>query len=344
MALRTVWWAALGVLVPAIALAAPVTVPEDAYTRSQQKVEVEPGRSLNLYCVGQGTPTVLLDAGAGGGILDWRRVQGEIGKLTRTCAYDRAGHGHSDPLTTTADVANTVDDIDRLITAANLGKPLIYVGHSIAGLYGVYLQGKYPGDVAAEVLVDPSFAHHNAALQVPGKPALLAQSLAVYLAGAQHCVALALAGRLSPPKDKPARDCLDIGDAPDLADPGVRAEILRQIADGRVGFANLSEALAFLLPSPMDIDDQQMDALTVSFGAKPLHVLTAANFTMPDATPADIAYLHAILSAGHNRIAALSTRGSNTQIAESAHYIQIDQPGAVIAAVQAAINEVRAAK
>ncbi|MFM9935304.1 MAG: alpha/beta fold hydrolase [Novosphingobium sp.] len=344
MVSRMVLLAALGTLVPLVASAAPVSVPESAYTQPQLKVEVEPGRSLNLYCAGQGAPTVLLDAGAGGGIMDWRRVQGEIGKWTRTCAYDRAGHGHSDPLTTTADVANTVEDIHRLIKAASLGAPLIYVGHSIAGLFGVYLQGKYPEDVAAEVLVDPSFAHHNDALQVPGKPALLAQSLAGYLAGTQRCVALALAGRLSPPKDKPARDCLDIGDAPDIADPGVRAEILRQIADGRVGFANLSEALSFLLPSPLDIDDQQMDALTVSFGAKPMHVLTAANLAMPGATPADIAYLHAVLRASHDRIAALSTKGSHTEVADSAHYIQIDQPAAVIAAVRATIDEVRAAK
>ncbi|MEI6640449.1 MAG: alpha/beta hydrolase [Novosphingobium sp.] len=344
MAWRMGLLAALGALVPLAASAAPVSVPESAYTQPQQKVEVEPGRSLNLYCTGQGSPIVLLDAGAGGGILDWRRVQGEIGKVTRTCAYDRAGHGHSDPLTAPADVATTVEDIHRLIKTADLGAPLIYVGHSIAGLYGVYLQGKYPGDVAAEVLVDPSFAHHNQALQLPGKPDLLAQSLADYLTGTQRCVALAIAGRLSPPKDKPAKDCLEIGDAPDLADPGVRGEILRQIADGNVGFANLSEALNFLLPSPFDIDDRQMDALTVSFGAKPLHVLTAATPVMPGATPADLAYLHAVLSASHARIAALSTRSSHSEVADSAHYIQIDQPAAVISAVRAAIDEVRAAK
>jgi len=28
-------------------------------------VEVEPGRSLHIYCVGSGTPTVVLEAGAG---------------------------------------------------------------------------------------------------------------------------------------------------------------------------------------------------------------------------------------------------------------------------------------
>lgn len=343
MAWRTNGLVALGTLVPAIALAAPVSVPESAYTQQQQKVEVEPGRSLNLYCVGQGTPTVLLDAGAGGGIMDWRRVQGEIGKVTRTCAYDRAGHGHSDPLTTTADVANTVDDIDRLIKAANLGQPLIYVGHSIAGLYGVYLQGKYPGDVAAEVLVDPSFAHQNAALQVPGKQAASARFWAKYFADNQRCVALALAGRLSLPKDKAAKSCVDLEGFPGLEDPGMRKELGRQSVDGGVNFADFMELLPFTLPSPLDINDQQLDALTISFAAKPLHVLTASKFATPEATAADNAYLHSVWSAGHDHIAALSTRGSNTQIANSAHYIQIEQPEAVIATVRTAIEEVRAA-
>lgn len=338
-------FAAVAVLAPTISLAAPITVPESAYTRQQQQVEVEPGRSLNLYCIGQGTPTVLLDAGAGGGILDWRRVQGEIGKLTRTCAYDRAGHGYSDPLTTTADVANTVEDIHRLIKAAGLGAPLVYVGHSIAGLYGVYLQGKYPEDVAAEVLVDPSFAHQTTlALQIPGKPAITAQLWSKMLADIQRCAALAAAGRLSPPTDKAARDCLDIGDDPSLADPGVRTELLRQNTVGTAWIAYLSEMLNFIIPGPLDIDNQQLDAIAANFGDKPLHILTAGPTSLPGATPAENADIHARWRAGHDRIAALSTKGSNTLVANSGHYIQVEQPGVVIAAVSAAINEVRAAK
>ncbi|HEY1709704.1 MAG TPA: hypothetical protein VGG10_15655 [Rhizomicrobium sp.] len=41
---------------------------------------------------------------------------------------------------------------------------------------------------------------------------------------------------------------------------------------------------------------------------------------------------------GHDRLAALSRRGSNTIVPVSAHYIEIDQPAAVIAAIRKAIT------
>src|SRR6185436_3890912 len=55
------------------------------------------GRTLNLYCSGEGSPTVILDTGAGGPGYAWSHIQPEIAKFTRACWYDRAGHGWSDP-------------------------------------------------------------------------------------------------------------------------------------------------------------------------------------------------------------------------------------------------------
>src|SRR3982750_8546 len=54
------------------------------------------GYRLHLYCVGEGTPTVVLDAGLGGGALDWSTVQPGVSKFSRVCAYDRAGMACSD--------------------------------------------------------------------------------------------------------------------------------------------------------------------------------------------------------------------------------------------------------
>jgi hypothetical protein len=49
------------------------------------------GYRLHLHCIGQGSPTVVLDAGLGGFSLDWGAVQPHIATSTRVCAYDRAG-------------------------------------------------------------------------------------------------------------------------------------------------------------------------------------------------------------------------------------------------------------
>jgi hypothetical protein len=44
---------------------------------------------------------------------------------------------------------------------------------------------------------------------------------------------------------------------------------------------------------------------------------------------------------GHDRLAALSSRGSNTVVPGSGHYIQFDQPQAVIDAVMRGIAQIR---
>src|SRR5262245_7514480 len=55
------------------------------------------GHKLHIYCTGQGSPTVVLNGASVDTVSDWVWVQGEVSKLTRVCAYDRAGMGWSDP-------------------------------------------------------------------------------------------------------------------------------------------------------------------------------------------------------------------------------------------------------
>src|SRR5438105_2689702 len=55
------------------------------------------GYRLHTWCLGAGSPPVILDTGLGGSLLDWGFVQPEVAKFTRVCAYDRAGMGFSDP-------------------------------------------------------------------------------------------------------------------------------------------------------------------------------------------------------------------------------------------------------
>src|SRR5580693_4234739 len=50
------------------------------------------GFNLNINCTGQGSPTVVLEAGLGVPAISWRVVQREIAKFTRVCSYDRAGY------------------------------------------------------------------------------------------------------------------------------------------------------------------------------------------------------------------------------------------------------------
>ncbi len=46
---------------------------------------------LHARCAGAGSPFVLLEAGVAASSLGWPRVQPDIARFTRVCAYDRAG-------------------------------------------------------------------------------------------------------------------------------------------------------------------------------------------------------------------------------------------------------------
>src|SRR5205814_9411789 len=54
------------------------------------------GHQLHLYCVGQGAPTVVLEAPATTMSTAWAWVQTALAKTTRVCSYDRAGLGWSE--------------------------------------------------------------------------------------------------------------------------------------------------------------------------------------------------------------------------------------------------------
>src|SRR5438067_12356419 len=55
------------------------------------------GYRLHIWCMGTGSPAVILDTGLSGSLLGWAVVQPEVAKFTRVCSYDRAGMGFSNP-------------------------------------------------------------------------------------------------------------------------------------------------------------------------------------------------------------------------------------------------------
>src|ERR1700674_1570991 len=58
-----------------------------AYRRGSRLVKIPNGQTLNVYCLGTGAPTVVLEGGIGESAFTWWTVQDRIAKLTRVCAY-----------------------------------------------------------------------------------------------------------------------------------------------------------------------------------------------------------------------------------------------------------------
>jgi pimeloyl-ACP methyl ester carboxylesterase len=117
-------------------------------------VSIGGGRSLYLQCAGSAGPTVVLEAGFGGNTLNWRDVQPQLGRTTRTCAYDRAGLGNSPPMPGVHDAQNEIDDLQRLLSAAHIKPPYVLVGHSYGGILVRLFASQHPDEAVGVVLVD----------------------------------------------------------------------------------------------------------------------------------------------------------------------------------------------
>jgi pimeloyl-ACP methyl ester carboxylesterase len=114
------------------------------------------GYRLHLYCLGEGSPTVLLEAGGGNPWLSWYKVQPQVASFTRVCSYDRAGLGWSDPSPKPRTAKVISQELHTLLRNAGIDGPFVLVGHSLGGMDVRMFANLYPSEVAAMVLVDSS--------------------------------------------------------------------------------------------------------------------------------------------------------------------------------------------
>ena len=314
------------------------------YGHPQQFVPVEGTRRLNLVCIGRGEPAVIFLYGLGSGTFDWRKVQPAIGMVTRACTYDRAGNGFSDPAGRASDATNAIADLHALLHASGLSKNrIILVGHSLGGLYATLYAETYPREIAGVLLVEPAFEGQTQAIANavgPKAARLLAASQAQTDRSQNQCIALAKLGRLSQP-DEAGSDCLD--NPPD-ADPEVHQEKNRELKTLAYQRALTSENhdANIAAPDGKTTDDVESERTGASLGSIPLVVLTRGDSpVMPALTADEQRREEAAWKAGHDRLAALSSRGTNIVVPHSGHFVQLDRPRVVVEQIKQILEKVR---
>lgn len=99
------------------------------------------------------------------------------------------------------------------------------------------------------------------------------------------------------------------------------------------------------LLNPLFISSKQVVNPKRNYGDMPLIVLTSTTppelppgTTDPASARAKFAPMDAEMRRGHAELAALSSRGVHRYVPDSGHYIQLDQPDAVIAAIKEVIS------
>jgi pimeloyl-ACP methyl ester carboxylesterase len=115
------------------------------------------GYRLAIHCIGEGSPTVVLETGLGAPSEYWGPIQQEIAGLARVCRFDRAGRGQSEPAPSTPRTcADMVADLRALLHNAGIPAPYVLVGNSLGGMNARLYAHRYPEEVAGLVLVDGS--------------------------------------------------------------------------------------------------------------------------------------------------------------------------------------------
>lgn len=111
---------------------------------------------LHIYCIGAGSPAIVIDVGAGESYSSWQSVQEQLAQDTRACAYDRAGYGQSEPGPMPRDSQRAADELHQLLLNSGEEGPFLLVGHSLGGLNMQVFAASYPDQVVGLVLLDPS--------------------------------------------------------------------------------------------------------------------------------------------------------------------------------------------
>jgi len=302
------------------------------YATPQQRIEVAPGRYIHMVCMGQGSPTVILSAGADGWSADWRLVQPAIAKKTRVCGWDRAGHGFSSGSPEPQDTAHTEADLEKALAGAGVTGPLVLVAHSLGAFETFLFADRHPERVAGMVLVDPS-APDQAERLPQAAPALMAWSARsdeAFFDVIRGCIAALKAGGPAP-----SPDCTKLRSR--YPEP-LRTNLLGAQNDPLYWESFLSMFQSQKLSSKLAINPKR------NYGNMPLVVLHAGRFAFPSA-PADAQRdapaARAVITADHDAMARLSTRGAFVPVPDSAHAISLQKPDVVIDAVDKVINEFR---
>jgi pimeloyl-ACP methyl ester carboxylesterase len=317
--------AVLSVVLGAASVGAQVPQPQRDGTQAElpaapgRLIDVG-GRRLHLLCSGEGSPTAILEAGASSFAIDWTLVQREVSRGNRTCSYDRAGMGWSDP-TTPATRASSAVDLHTLLEKAGEHGPYVLVGASRGGLLVRSYLDAYPDDVAGFVFVDPS-TEDRLFTMIDGQAIAIAEVTAEQLRTTfpKHTIAVprrrpqtgAPFDKL-PPDLYQVRVTLDerlIAGAPDSVSPEIvgasqeseRAFLARLLATRKTGHP---------------------------LGSRPTVVLTRGDET------------NAGREASHAALAKLSSNSRHSIVAGSGHEIHLFEPIAVITGIADVVRAIR---
>ncbi|WP_438286780.1 alpha/beta fold hydrolase [Paenibacillus hubeiensis] len=132
------------------------------YASSQAKDDFPPpgklveagGYKLHIHKQGNGSPTIIMEAGSGETSLSWRDIPSELARHATVVTYDRAGYAWSEAAPTERTGANIVQELHLALQNEGIDGPYVMVGHSLGGMYARLFTQMYSNEVQGLVLID----------------------------------------------------------------------------------------------------------------------------------------------------------------------------------------------
>lgn len=281
------------------------------------------GYRLHLACQGAGSPTVILEAGAGNVGLHWALVQPAVAAQTRVCVYDRAGMGWSDPSPRPRSPAVMAEELATLLDLGGVEGPYVLVAHSLGGVIARQFALAHPQDVVGMVLVDSSSEQQIARFPEPIRNAGSGQLLPLRLMSlAANIGLLALNPAIIPPSTQLP------------ADTAATVQALVAASGTMIGAfqAEMAAVNMDTTPPPMSLGDIPLIVLRHGRGDLPVQgAVTAEVVQEYEATWAQM----------QGELAALSPRGRVVVAEGSGHDIHLERPDLVIDAIAQVISSVQ---
>lgn len=262
-------------------------------------------------------PVVVFESGLDpGGALPWARVAAQVAPFATAFTYDRAGIQRSERGAQPKTGAAAAQDLHELLHRAGYPPPYLLVGHSLAGLLLRSFVARYPAEVGGVVLVEAS--HPDQLQRLP--PKLTAQMK-----------------EDSPPPRWVVRFAATVG----LVRFTSHSQYAGTRPNDRINLANQA-----FLPTSIDAmveELAQMPALldearrVTSFGAIPLRVVTGTSPTRDQEEVPDAALrteMNRTWGELQREQLRLSTRSAQLLAPKSGHYVQLEQPEIVTAAIK----------
>ncbi len=282
-----------------------------------QMVQVD-GHELHVVKRGTKGPSVVFESGFdAGGHLPWFYVQQEVARYATTLSYDRAGILWSERGENPKTCGSIAHELHELLEQAGLSKPYILVGHSLAGfLLGCFV-ADYSEEVAGIVFVEVS--HPDLAQRISDEARALSTPMPWWQ--------MELAKNLGI-----ARLFFDFSYPRTNVDDPINLQIQRNGIRSLSALYEEMEGVETLLNESAEIP---------SFGDIPLLVITGnAPDRSADFWPNKDLRLEMDLLWSDLQVDLLKLSSNSRQIlaTKSGHYVQLEQPELVAAAIKSLLE------